>query len=266
MKLIYCDETNMQVKNGDFLIYGGLVVDSSIILKLTNRIWKIREEYGIDREEKLKFNPGPRQLDHQQFLSLKSDLLNAAIETGCKLLVYNVLHDLVKDVDLGRRNGINEICLNFSYILKAENTCGMILVDRFNDKGNRIDAHLTEKFSVGLKGLPHSDAYPLDRVVGLHYTAIGQSHIPSLVDIVLGSYRFALNCHCRDKSEHLETSKVILQSLAPLFPMDRDTNFVPRIGVSFSPLEVRVPKFRQKYSDAISFLRRSGINVSQRYN
>lgn len=255
----------MQVKNGDFLIYGGLIVDADAVLSLTQKIWKIREKYGIDREEKLKFNPGPSHLNHQQFLSLKSELVTASIEAGCKFLVYNVLHELVKDADLGRRNGINEICLNFSYILKNDDTCGLILIDRFNDKGNKIEGHLTEKFAVGLKGLPHSEKFPLDRVVGLHYTAIGQSHLPSLIDIILGSYRFALNCHCRDKPEHFETSKAILDLLAPLFPMDKEETCIPRMGISFSPLDVRVPKFRQKYSDAIAFLRSNGIKVYQDY-
>ncbi|MCK0095498.1 hypothetical protein MWU60_07935 [Yoonia sp. F2084L] len=266
MKFIYCDETNMETRDGDFLIYGGLTVDDDKFQSLNDKIWLIREKYKIDRSEKLKFNPGPKHLLHQEFIGLKSELIEAACDHACQFLVYHVLHDLVTDADLGRRNGINEICLNFSYLLKAADTCGMVLLDRFNDLGNKIDGHLTEKFSIGLTGLPHSEQFRLDRVVGLHYSAIGQSHMPSLIDIILGSYRFALNSHCRNEAKHHVSAGKILKSLRPLFPSDRAGAGIPRISISFSPLDIRVPPFKVKYTNAIDFLRSNGLDIQQKYD
>lgn len=265
MKFIYCDETNMEMRDGDFLIYGGLTVGADQFLALSTAIWEIREKYSVARDEKLKFNPGPKHLTHQQFINLKSELIAAAVEYNCEFLVYHVLHDLVKGTDLARRNGINEICLNFSYLLKSEDTCGLILLDRFNDAGNKIEGHLSEKFSIGLKGLPYTDEFRLERVVGLHYSAIGQSHLPSLADIIIGSYRFALNAHCRNKPEMHKSAGLILQALKPLFPTSSDATYIPRTAISFSPLEIRVPNFKKKYLEAIAFLRNNGLNVLQDY-
>ena len=50
----------------------------------------------------------------------------------------------------------------------------IILVDRFSD--NKIDGHLREKLSVGLTGMPYCKSMGLDKVLGYHYSAIGQSH------------------------------------------------------------------------------------------
>lgn len=265
MKFIYCDETNMEARSGDFLIYGGLTIDHNEYQGLTEEIWGIRDRYKIDRSMKIKFNPGPKHLEHQDFISFKTELIRAAQRFNCKFLVYHVLHDLAKDADLGRRNGINEICLNFSYLLKKYDTSGMVLLDRFNDAGNKIEGHLSEKFSLGLIGLPYSKDYLLNRIVGYHYSSTGQSHMPSLIDVILGSYRFALNCHTRGQSGKLASAKAILESLEPLFEKDSSNMFIPRISVSFSPLEVRVPNFKDKYLDAISFLRENGLNITQQY-
>ena len=265
MKFIYCDETNLEAKSGDFLIYGGLTVDSETFHELSKDIWKIREKFEIERSEKIKFNPGPEHLSHKQFIALKASLIEAAARNGCQFLVYHVLHDIAKDTDKGRRNGINEICLNFSYLLKSADTSGMVLVDRFNDEGNKIDGHLTEKFSIGLTGLPHSPEFRLERVVGLHYSTIGQSHMTSLIDVILGSYRFAINCHCREIDQHLTSSKKILKSLKALFPTAPDSEIIPRIAISFSPTKINHQPFKTKYQSAIEFLKANGLQVDQEY-
>jgi hypothetical protein len=40
--LLYCDETNLQERRGDFLIYGGITIDSARVLDLSHRIDAIR--------------------------------------------------------------------------------------------------------------------------------------------------------------------------------------------------------------------------------
>ena len=43
--------------------------------------------------------------------------------------------------------------------------------------------------------MPYSDEIKLDRIIGIHYSAIGQSHFTSIVDIGIGSFRFCINEH-----------------------------------------------------------------------
>jgi hypothetical protein len=51
MRLLYCDETNMQEKSGDFFVYAGLVIDSARALGLSKKIEKIRTDAKIDRAQ-----------------------------------------------------------------------------------------------------------------------------------------------------------------------------------------------------------------------
>jgi hypothetical protein len=137
-----------------------------------------------------------------------------------------------------------------------------VLIDRFNDEGNRIDGHLAEKFSVGIKGLPFSPQRRLSNIVGLHYSAIGQSHFPSVVDIVLGSFRFAINAYTRNVQEHMETARILLGLLSPLF-FREGSKAVPEIGLQFSPKVVKAERHRARYEGLKAFLTEAGIETRQ---
>ena len=264
VKFIYCDESNLNAKSGDFLLYGGLMIDADKYLKFSDRIWALRKEHGIPNDFVAKYLPAPTNLNTDDYNTFKKACIQECINFGCNFFVYKTLHDVAKDTDLARRNGINEICLNFSYVLDEEETSGLVLIDRFNDKGNKVDAHLTEKFHVGLTGLPFSDTYPLKRIVGLHYSSIGQSHMPSLVDIVLGTYRTAINIIAREKALS-ELSIEILSVLQPLFRTGHD-GCIPRISISFSPQTVNVAKYRETYADLIMRMNFCGYQLTQEYN
>lgn len=265
MLFLYCDETNMECRDGDFLLYGGLIVHSEKILSLSKSIDRLRTEYSVPRDYKLKFNPGPSKMAHTDFIALKAKATQLCVEHECRFIVYMISHNIATSPDEARRNGINELCLNYNYILKKENETGMVLIDRFNDKGNAIEAHLTEKFCVGLVGLPYSAEMRLENVVGLHYSAIGQSHIPSLVDIVLGSYRFAINSYTRKKPELEKTSQTILKALHPLFPKAQDTDAIPEIGISFSPKTIKSKAYKAQYQHLKDRLSESGYNILQEF-
>ena len=265
MKFLYCDETNMHVREDDFLIYGGVTIQADKFLEFSEAIDSLRQEFGVPTDFQLKFNPGPDGMSHSDFISLKSKIVETSIAFGCEFLVYNILHQVSSSPDVARRNGINELCLNFSYILRSDESTGMILIDRFNDEGNVIDSHLRDKFSVGLRGLPITDPFSLTRVVGLHYSAIGQSHMPSVVDIVLGSYRFATNCFARGESRFEATSRTIMRSLHPMFRKGSDAISIPRISISFSPKEVRSAMYRERYANLISGIESCEYSLDQRY-
>lgn len=263
MKIIYCDESNLDARSGDFLLYGGLTIDADLYWSLSEQIWSLRRKYNIPQDAALKYLPAPKGLDNLTYMEFKKDCIRACIDFGCYFLVYQTLHDVAKDTDEARRNGINELCLNFSYFLEKENTSGLILIDRFNDEGNKIDGHLARKFSVGLEGLPYSGTYPLKRVVGLHYSAIGQSQMSSLIDIVLGTYRTAINIYSRKQSK-IELADNILDFLRPLFRMGYD-DCIPRTSISFSPLSIRVYKYRLMYIELIERMESAGYRLTQNY-
>lgn len=261
MELLYCDETNFEKRPGDFFVYGGLVVPAGKALELSARIEGIRQAMGVPREYVLKFNPGPAGFTHSQFIELKRAVVQAAVESGCLLLVNLLLHDIATASDDARRYGINTLCYHFDCYLNRSKGAGLVLIDRFDDRA--VDGQLREKLAVGLTGrLPHSAEMKLNYIVGYHYTAIGQSHFCSLIDVVLGSLRFAINCFTQGLSQHAASSSAILQLVSPLFLREGQES-VREISLWFSPKEVRKEAYRERYLALGRYLAENGVVPAQ---
>jgi len=260
MHLLYCDETNLEERKWDFFVYAGLVIEATKARELSHSIDKIRTEARVLADYKLKFNPGPANLSHQQFVDLKKNVIAAAIDAKVGLLVSVILHDIATSPEVARRNAINTLCFHFDCLIGRIPGPGLVLIDRFTDK--QIDAHLAEKFCVGVTGLPHSAQLRLSNVVGFHYAAVGQSHFSSLVDVILGSLRFAINAFTRNEAANLETAARILEGLQPLFYREDDQKPVSELSFFFSPKTVKVPGYRARYLALKDFLARHGIDTA----
>lgn len=261
MYLLYCDETNLEERSGDFFTYAGLAFDGAKAKSLSRKIDLIRSAANVPRGFKLKFKPAPPGFTHAQFIELKQKIIEAVVEHEVKLLVSVILHDIAHDPDKARRNAINTICFHFDCLLHRYTDTGLVLIDRFDD--GQIDAHLAEKFSVGVTGLPFSEEYRLENVVGFHYSAVGQSHFPSLIDILIGSLRFSINAFTRDQKSYLETAKRLLQLVEPLFLRDNIGGPVSEISFFYSPKAIKVPKYREQYSALKKFLAENRVDTAQ---
>ena len=209
----------------------------------------------------LKFNPGPETFSHDQFVELKRRVISAAVKHDCKLLVNLVLHDIARSSEEARRNGINTLCFHFDCFLNRPKVGGLVLIDRFSDK--QIDRQLAEKLSVGLTGqLPFSKELKLQHILGCHYTAIGQSHFCSLVDVILGSLRFAINAFTQRSDQHAETSRNILNQLSPLF-FREGSDQVHSISFWFSPATIKHAGYRERYVALKAYLEQNGVSIAQ---
>lgn len=262
MYLLYCDESNLEPRDNDFFVYGGLVIGGEQAHSLSDRIDTIRRTARIPRDFLLKFNPGPANLDHAEFINVKQQVIEAAIEHGCIFLTSMILHNIATSPAEARRNEINRICYHYNALLHRAETHGLVLIDRFEDR--QIDQHLREKFSTGVTGLPFSPELRLKRIVGFHYSAIGQSHFSSIIDIVLGSFRFAINAFTRNDAERLETAGRLLELLSPLFLRDPGHEQVSELSLFFSPKTVRSDRFLRQYTDLSLFFSGHGIVPAQR--
>lgn len=263
MHLLYCDESNLEAKAGEFLIYAGVMIDGASASDLSRSISDIREKLNVPRDYRLKFNPGPPGFTHEQFVELKSNVITTAVEHGVGLIAYVVMHDIATSPDEARRNGINTVAYHFDCLLHRAKSSGLVLIDRFNDAGNAIEGHLTEKFSVGLVDMPYSKEMPLSRILGYHYTAIGQSNFCSLVDIVTGAFRFSINAHTRQQNPLLNSARTIIRSLSPMFIRDQPNGPVNELGLTFSPKVVKSDRFRATYQGLKDFLDEAGVPTSQ---
>lgn len=261
MYLLYCDETNFEKSPGDFFLYGGLIIPPDRAASLASSIATIRSQLGVPREYILKFNPGPAGFTHQQFILLKQQIIETAVAHGCHLLVSALLHDIAVSSEETRRFGINTLCYHFDCYLNRKQAPGVVLIDRFDDR--EIDNQLRERLAVGLTGrLPYSSEKAIENIVGYHFTAIGTSHFCSLVDVVIGSLRFAINVHTRGNDAHFQSMSSILNLLAPLF-FSESPGKVSEISLALRPKEVRNGAYREKYQGLVAMLAEHNIVPAQ---
>ncbi len=260
MHIMYCDETNLEERSGIFFTYGGLAIEANQLPAFSQSIEDIRSDFRIDPDFILKFNPGPKHLSHADHISLKKAIIEAAVANGCILLTSFILHDIATNPQEARRNEISRVCYHFDCLLSHKDSNGLVLIDRFTDK--EIDHHLREKFSIGITNLPYSSTLRLNRIVGFHYSAIGQAHMCSVVDIVLGSIRHAINIF--EDQEKRPTAETLIRQVAPMYYRDTiETNKASEISLFFSPKVIRVQKYREKYERLHGFLGECDMSPKQ---
>ena len=135
MYLLYCDETNFQKLSGDFFVYGGIAVKGDKAKELADELAAIRHAFGVEPEFVLKFNPGPDEMAHQEFINLKKAYMAAAVKHEVKLLVNLLLHDIATNSDEARRNGINTLRLItplstavMSFVVMMKTPCSPVMI------------------------------------------------------------------------------------------------------------------------------------------
>lgn len=258
MQFLYTDESNLNPSNG-FFVYAGLRITCDGAVALHTSLERLRQEYSLPSLEILKFNPCPQCLDRPRFNELKQHVLTSAAEAGCQLLVYMIHHAVIAegDVDQSRRFGINTLLYHFDCKLRLADEYGLAMVDRFSDPD--IDSHMREKFAIGVRGLPSQAERRLSRMLGCHYSAIGQSHFPSVLDIAVGSLRFAVNAHTANDDGRLPTARTLLRLLRPLLA---DAHGIAHdVDVALRPMEVRAPQLLRQYQRLRTFFGECGISL-----
>lgn len=260
MYLFYTDETNLDPNVADFFVYGGLTIPAERARDLSYAIDELRAAHGLPPEAILKFNPAPGGLSHDQFKALKQSVVEAAIHFGCQFITTLTLHRIAKHPDEARRFAINSTVHHYDSFLYRMKSHGMVLIDRFTDA--QLDEQLRDRFAVGLRDMPFSKTMRLKNIVGFHYAAIGQAHFGSLIDIVLGSFRFSINAFTKNDAGRRPSADAILKLLSPLFVRDADGR-VAEISLHFSPLVVRADPLRTQYDALRTYLGDCGIEAVQ---
>lgn len=155
-----------------------------------------------------------------------------------------------------RRGGIkiNRVCFHFNAYLHRVKDYGLVLVDTFNDP--QLNSLLREKFSIGISGrLPFSKALRLDRILGFHQAMIGTSHFSSVIDVILGGLRYAVNL----RRENKPVCRALIGQLAPLCIRSEYSDKISDLSINFSPKGIRSAKYLAVYKELAAFLAEDGI-------
>jgi hypothetical protein len=261
MQLLYTDEVNTNPDVADFFVYAGVSIPGDHACDLSDEINAIRQRNGYKGEDLLKFNTKerPPHITPAVHATVKQATMEAAARHGVRLFASFILHNIATDPKEARRKEINRICYHFNCFLTRIRDHGLVLIDTFTD--NALSAILREKFSVGLRELPYSKIYPLRQILGYHLASIGTSHFCSLIDIVLGGLRYAINS--RNDENKVQAVSAILRQISQLC-LRTSSNTVDELSIFFSPKIVRVPAYLQVYQTLWGFLARHGMEAAQR--
>jgi hypothetical protein len=260
--LLYTDEVNMKPEESEFFIYAGVSIPCDHAAALHDDVEELRGRNGYQPEDPLKFNTAERRahVNRQQHLTAKRELMAAAANRGVKLFASFLLHNIVQggDVDEARYNEINRVCYHFDDYMQRVNDYGLVLVDTFSEK--RLNRVLCETFSIGLTNMPFSNALRLRRILGCHQATIGTSHFTSVVDVVIGAVRYAVNA----RKENPPVCENLIRQLAPLCIPSRSGNRkISDLSINFSPKQIKVKAYLEKYTELCTFLRDNGIDPQE---
>jgi hypothetical protein len=249
MRFLFLDETNLVASQGDFFIYGGLVITPEQMPVLHDAVSQIRATFKFQPTDSLKFHTRsrPDHLSIADWTLAKSQVIAAAEAAGVRLLSYVVLHDIAKQQtqETLLEWALNAIVSHFDLKYLAEHSDrGAVCLDRLDEKFSY--AYFQDKFSNGVT-LHDGRTVLLSRIVYYSTTCDGASHLSSIVDIVLGGLRYCVN-----SASGTGNDAVAAQIFPPVARMmwSKDSANERKIGgYGFLqyPREVRVPAYQERY-------------------
>lgn len=253
MHLLLTDESNLEPSEGvKFFTYGGLIVPLAHVAPLHERIEQIRKEAGYQSTDRLKFETSsrPKNVSIEAATAAKKAVVAAAIEFHCKFIAYVVLHAIAKnqDIQTNIQFGANSVIGKFNTYLTLEKSHGLVAMDRL-PKSTEFE-YLAEKFTKGLS-LPKGEAQELDRVVMFSSTCINASHLSSVMDIVLGTWRYCIN-----QPLNAGAARDMMRQLVKLIwhtPMGNKILAHER-GLLFRPKEVNHTPYKAEYDALLEHL------------
>lgn len=199
MYLTLTDETNRDVGDSAFFLVGGVAVPFASAEQIHTRIDSIRSSNGYLPADSFKYARAskPPHVSEDQFNSAKSQALDLCLEFGAKVFLY-VCHHLIAENRTPVEKfqwGSNGMLWQLNGFLNEHGTYSWVLQDRHPVEGEF--QYYKQRFTESRPSFPNH-YHKLNRIIGFGSTCDGASHLSSLADIVLGSYRFCINNPTKD--------------------------------------------------------------------
>lgn len=201
MHLMYGDEADHEQDRGQkFFVYGAVFVDVDRAPALHTAIDALRRDKHFAPGDSLKFatNSRPEQVTRADHTEAKRRVIELAAEHGVEFCAYVILHELARNKTHEElvQWGANTLLGKFNqYCRERPNSHGLVMFDRMPIAHEH--RYFKEKFSVGLT-FPNRPPQRLDRLLGYASTCDGASHLSTVADVVLGSFRYCVNEPERD--------------------------------------------------------------------
>jgi hypothetical protein len=202
--ILYTDETNAEPgERIEFFIYGGVWLPVERLPDLDKAVAEIREEAAYEPGDILKFDTRsrPDRVSRSQHTAAKQAILQAGFNVGLRFCAVLVLHDIAWDPDWRWALQADELLQTFDKFLARHDGVGVVVMDRTGT----IHDYLIEKGQRGYVKRKTDESTQFRRIHSFSAGAIGTSHLASVADIVLGSFRYCVN----DLNESAASQKML---------------------------------------------------------
>lgn len=255
MHLLLTDETNVTPSETvDFFVTGGLFFPIEKLSDLHSGIEAIRKTHGYKAGDTLKFNTHerPSQVSHAACTSAKSAVMDLCQGLGCKFIGYVVLHAIVDKANQILW-GLDAVIRSFDLFLREANEDGVVIFDRVPVPN--VNEYLASKFFKGLEFPQEKARVDLSRIKMFASTCINASHANTAMDVVLGSFRYAIN-----RPENEAVAKLLMSGTVRLMWGKRDGERLEILdkGLVLRPIvdNIKVPAYKKKYDDLLNHINR----------
>lgn len=254
---MFTDETNRHPSRiSRFFVYGGLLFPVEHLSTLHTEIEQIRLDANYRPEDTFKFDTRsrPSHVSRDDATEAKRKVINLCKRLDCKFIVHIILHDIIRrqDPDQQVKWAADYVISKYNTYLTEIDDNGIVVVDNLPN-GTEF-RYLTNKFTRGLT-LADGRQVNLDRIHLFASTRIGASHANSAMDIVLGSFRYAIN-----NPRNIEAARAMLRDVSRMmWSYENDgVKYVRDRGLIIRPPleEIRNTRYKSEYERLIEHLTR----------
>ncbi|UWQ20693.1 hypothetical protein [Jannaschia sp. W003] len=248
MYFLVADEAvHQQTDPTKFFIYGGIIVPVDKVSSLTLGIEHIRSKYGFLPGDSLKFSPNdrPKQVSRERFLEAKQMVLSLVAKEAVQFIGYAVLHALARTRTSEELVtwGADALLIKFQQFLEEQgDSRGLAFFDTLPIA--RPNRYLKNSFQMRLEHAKRG--HRLANIDMIASTTDGCSHLTSICDICVGSFRYAVNEPQNDvvgKTLMRALKRIIWARRVPgsMYPLDR--------GILLRPKDIYSPAIRTDYQE-----------------
>lgn len=254
---LHTDETNTELSQSKFFIYGGLIATPDQMVEAHDRVVTIRSKYGFLDTDQFKFHTRsrPTQLSIEDWTAAKAEAIKAVGDIGMRMLVYLVNHGVAKGKsdEVKLTWAMNALVAHFGMrFLSQTDSYGAVSIDRLPESFSYD--HLESLFIAGVTMGTRTEKIP--RVIHYSVTSVGASHMNSLVDITLGAFRFCVNI-ASGSSGNPDRALEIMSGIRTILwskESDPDAGQIRDYGLILYPKDVRAPHLSKEYESLVENL------------
>lgn len=248
MYFLFTDETNQQQTDQvRFFIYGGVFISAPQLVEVHRLIEGIRARRGYQATDSFKFalHDRPDQVTVDDFREAKRELIEGCRDIGVTFVVCVTLHAIAENQGVSQtiQYGANTVIGAFNWFLVERSDHGICFMDR--TEGSH--AYLKEKFQTGLV-FPNGKTVRLSRIVQLAPACDGSGHGMSVIDILLGAFRWCVN-----ERDRTDASTRMLPPLVKMMWTRADGRLMDR-GLILRPRNVKFEPYREQYIELAEHL------------